>query len=365
MIIRRLSLTNFRNIKGADLETDRPFVVFFGDNAAGKTSVLEAIHLLLAGRSFRTRESSKLIAHGEGQTFVSAQIGRHQIGTSRSSSEPALYRIDGVNSTIPEIARQFPVQIFDNRVFELFEGPPKLRRQLLDWGVFHVKHEFYFHWQAYQHALKQRNALLKKSHIDKTQIAAWDQELIRYGQLLHEQRSSYASQLGKACEQSNLLKDMELRFSYFPGWNIREFPDFKEALISAAGARDLQYKRTTVGPHQADLRIQLQSRKAGDILSRGQKKLAGFAIKLAQVKMYNETLNKKCILLCDDFSAELDEHNKNRILNYMHELGSQVFVTSIDPGEIPKHLTSYPESLQLFHVKQGQVVPSSEGFTKG
>ncbi|MEQ9021446.1 MAG: DNA replication/repair protein RecF [Pseudomonadales bacterium] len=364
MSIRRLSLTNFRNIKGADLETDSPFVVFYGDNAAGKTSVLEAVHLLLAGRSFRTRESSKLIAQGENQTFVSALIERHQLGTSRSSNDPAIYRIDGANTTIPEIARQFPVQVFDNRIFDLFEGPPKLRRQLLDWGVFHVKQEFYFHWQAYQHAVKQRNALLKKTRVDRSQIAAWDHELIRHGQLLHDQRSSYAGQLVEACEKSELLKDMELRFSYFPGWNIREFPDFKEALFSAANSRDLQYKRTTVGPHQADLRIQLQTRKAGDVLSRGQKKLAGFGIKLAQVKMYNEALDKKCILLCDDFSAELDEHNQKRILNYMHELGSQVFVTSIESQEIQKLLTSYPESLQLFHVKQGQVVPSSEGFIK-
>ena len=361
MSIRRLELTNFRNIKGADLVTDSPFVVISGDNAAGKTSILEAVHLLLAGRSFRTRESSKLIAHGENQTFVSAHIDQHQLGTSRSLNEPAVYRLDATTTTIPEIARQFPAQIFDNRIFELFEGPPRLRRQLLDWGVFHVKQEFYLHWQAYQHAVKQRNALLKNTQIDHRHIQAWDQELIRHGQILHEERNNYASQLAKSCEENELLQDLDLRFSYFPGWNVREHQAYSDALFAASRSRDLQYKRTTVGPHQADLRIQLQSRKAGDVLSRGQKKLAGFGIKLTQVKMYNDALDKKCILLCDDFSAELDINNQKRILNYMYELGSQVFITAIEPQQIQKLLVNCPKSMQLFHVKQGRVVSAPEG----
>ena len=355
MRIKRLTLTNFRNIKGADLDTDGPFIIIFGDNAAGKTSVLEAAHLLLAGRSFRTRESSKLISHGESETFVQARIDQHQLGTSRSTAEPAAYRLDGRNSTIPEIARQFPVQIFDNRMFELFEGPPRLRRQLLDWGVFHVKHDFYLHWQTYQHAVKQRNALLKKTRPDKQQIEAWDRELIRYGALLHEQRSSYAEQLAEKCRTSKLLEDMELAFSYFPGWNIREHRDYASAL-NAACSRDFQYKRTTAGPHQADFRIQLQSKKAGDVLSRGQKKLAGFGVKLAQVKMYNDATDNKCILLCDDFPAELDENNQKRILAYMRQLETQVFITSIESQKIQHFLTGGPEEQILFHVKQGEVI---------
>ena len=358
MRIKRLGLTNFRNIKGADLDTDSPFVIISGDNAAGKTSVLEAVHLLLAGRSFRTRESSKLISHGETETFVQARIGPNQLGTRRSTSEPATYRLDGHNSTIPEIARQFPAQIFDNRMFELFEGPPKLRRQLLDWGVFHVKHDFYLQWQTYQHALKQRNALLKQTRMDKQQIDAWNQELIRYGTLLHEQRNNYAEQLVDMCKTSELLEDMQLGFSYFPGWNIREYNDYESALLSAS-SRDYQYKRTTVGPHHADFRIQLQSKKAGDVLSRGQKKLAGFGVKLAQVKMYNGATTNKCILLCDDFPAELDENNQKRILAYMRQLGTQVFITSIESEKIQQFLTGGPENQILFHVKQGEVISES------
>ncbi len=361
MSIRQLGLTNFRNIKGADLETDSPFIIVSGGNAAGKTSILEAIHLLLAGRSFRTRESSKLISHGESQTFVRARIGQHNLGTSRSTSEPAVYRQNGEHITIPEVARQFPIQVFDNRLFELFEGPPRIRRQMLDWGVFHVKHDYYVYWQSYQHAIKQRNALLKKSKVDIGQLEAWDQELIRYGYLLHEERNRYAELLVQACENSELLQELHLGFSYFPGWNVREHPNYKEALM-AARPRDLQYKRTTVGPHQADLRIQLQTRKAGDILSRGQKKIAGFGIKLAQVKMYNDVINKTCILLCDDFPAELDDENQKRILNHMRDLENQVFVTSIDSQQIQKHLAGCPDNfLTLFHVKQGQVLPLSDG----
>lgn len=351
MRITQLGLTNWRNISGAELETDSPFVIVGGENASGKTTLLESIHLLLAGRSFRTREWSKVISHQANQGLVTAKIGEDFLGVSRVRGELAQQRLNGSDAQVSDIARKFPIQLFDNNLFDLFEGPPKYRRQLLDWGLFHVKQDFFDIWRRYRHALKQRNALLRDQRSTvPSELDAWDLELALAGQRLSEMRAEYAAELLDGCVASKLLKDIEISFSYFQGW------PGEDSLLNAlrhSRAKDLQYKRTTMGPQHSDLKIRVSAKKAGDILSRGQKKLAGFAIKIEQVRMYNQQSDSKCLLLCDDFSAELDANNQKQILDQIEELGSQVFVTAIEAATIVSMLKN-PEHAKVFHVKQGQ-----------
>lgn len=360
MRLTELRLENLRNISGADLETDSPFIVVGGDNAAGKTTLLESIHLILAGRSFRTREWSKLISHEKNACMATAKIGSNFVGASRTRGQPPVHRLNGEDVQLSDVAKQFPLQMFDNGIFELFEGAPKYRRQLLDWGLFHVKHDFYNLWRRYNHGLKQRNALLKfqnPGRPDNAQLDVWDAELTETGLFLSSARAEYAALLLEQCSKSELLEDVEINFSYFNGWSDMH-SGFEEAL-KVSRAKDIQYKRTTVGPHHSDLRIKANTKKAGDILSRGQKKLAGFAVKIEQVKMYNAQSNSKCLLLCDDFAAELDTSNQKQIMDCIGTLcgdgGSQVFITAIEPEPILSMLKQ-PDLAKVFHVKQGRFV---------
>ena len=359
MRITQLRLENLRNVTGAELETDSPFVIIGGNNAAGKTTLLESIHLLLAGRSFHTREWSKLINHSQSNCLATARIRasgvEHFVGCSRTRSVQPAHRLDGEDVKLSSIAKKFPIQLFDNSVFELFEGVPKYRRQLLDWGLFHVKHDFFESWRRYNHALKQRNALLKnhRGSLDQTQLDAWDREMIHAGEHISKARADYAEQLLHECSGSELLRDIDIGFAYFQGWP-ESLVSLDEALKSSR-EKDIQYKRTTMGPHHSDLKIVVQSKKAGDVLSRGQKKLAGFAIKIQQVKMYNCQSDSKCLLLCDDFAAELDMNNQQQILDQLSHLGSQVFITAIDPKPVIS-LFEQPELAKVFHVKHGEFV---------
>lgn len=356
MRLTQLRLENLRNISGADLETDSPFVVIGGGNAAGKTTFLESIHLLLAGRSFRTREWSKLIAHDQNTCQATARIDSSFVGASRTRGQQPVHRLNGEDVQLSKVAKEFPVQLFDNSIFELFEGAPGYRRQLLDWGLFHVKHDFFERWRRYNHALKQRNALLKQQ-LPKQQLVGqldvWDVELIESGNYLSSARSEYAQQLLQLCSQNELLKEIEIDLSYFSGW-AESYSGFERA-IKASRDRDIQYKRTTVGPHHSDLKIKANTKKAGDVLSRGQKKLAGFAIKIEQVKMYNSRSKSKCLLLCDDFAAELDTGNQKQILDCIGSLGSQIFITAIEPEPILSMLKQ-PDLAKVFHVKHGRFV---------
>lgn len=366
MRITELRLNNLRNILGAELETDSPFVVIGGSNAAGKTTLLESIHLLLAGRSFRTREWSKLINHNQSSCMATAKIIQtasvddvsaegvsHFVGCSRARNQEPVHRLDGEQVKLSQVAKKFPIQLFDNSLFDLFEGAPSYRRQLLDWALFHVKPDFYPNWKKYNHALKQRNALLKSKSIDSLQLNIWDAELAESGERLSQARSEYADQLRASCAEQELLNEIDIRFTYNRGWP-ESAASLSDALL-ANREKDIQYKRTGVGPHHSDLKIDAQSKRAGDVLSRGQKKLAGFAIKIQQVKMYNSQTESTCLLLCDDFAAELDTDNQKQILDQIRHLDSQVFITAIDPKPIVAMLEQ-PDLTKVFHVKQGEFV---------
>lgn len=353
MQIDKVSLTGFRNIKRADLETGSPFVVIGGHNAAGKTSVLEAIYLALAGRSFRTREWTKLINYESSEAVVTVVIGDNFVGASRSKGRKPQHRLNGDQVSLSRVAKTFPIQLFDTGLFEIFEGSPSYRRQLIDWALFHVKPAFYSVWKSYHQALKQRNGLLKEGGLASTMLSeldSWDRELIKYGELLSEYRALYTQELLVRCSGNSLLEGIDLKIDYFSGWP-KSTGSLAESL-NASRQRDIKYKRTTVGPHQSDLKITANTKKAGDSLSRGQKKLAGFAIKLEQVKMYNAQSDSTCLILCDDFAAELDIDNQKKILNYIADLKSQVFMTVIETNTLLSIIPN-PEKAKVFHVKQG------------
>lgn len=352
MLIDKVGLTDFRNIKRADLETGSPFVIIAGHNAAGKTSVLEAIYLALAGRSFRTREWTKVINYQKNEMFVTVSSADNFVGALRKKGSKPLHKFNGEEVALSEIAKKFPIQLFDISLFDLFDGSSRSRRQLIDWALFHVKQGFYPVWCAYHKVLKQRNSLLKQPVINSTHslLDSWDKELVKHANKLSVYREEYTSILVERCSRNSLLKEIELNVDYFPGWQGAD-KSFAISLFESR-QRDLKYKRTMIGPHHADLKITANTKKAGDSLSRGQKKIAGFAIKLEQVKMYNEEFDSPCLILCDDFTAELDVDNQRKILEYMLRLESQVFMTVIDSKSILPMMPNLKDT-KVFHVKQG------------
>ncbi|MBC6429093.1 MAG: DNA replication and repair protein RecF [Cellvibrionales bacterium] len=357
MRITELELAQLRNIERATLETDSPTVLIGGPNAAGKTTLLEGIYLLLAGRSFRTREATKLIRTGHQNCWATARIGEAFLGASRSADGRPVHRLNAADLSLAELVRHFPVMLLDNSVFALFEGPPQYRRQLIDWGLFHVKHAFYSQWRHYRHALKQRNALLKNASPDPAQIDVWDAKLAPSGECIDRWRTAYIADLSTHCEQSPLLDGLNLEFSYARGWAGETTLPFAAALRQAR-QRDIRQRHTGLGPQHADLRITVtEAGKAGDRLSRGQKKLAAFAVKLEQLRMYNRQSPAPAFLLVDDIAAELDTDTQRCILRYIETLGSQVFMTSIEPERLAALLSPTVQAqARMFHVKHGCLV---------
>jgi len=339
----------------AKVELATNFNLLYGSNGSGKTSFLEAIYYLGLGRSFRTRLNSRIIHHGASHFSLFAQIqqehGLLPIGIERYSNGEGRIRIAQENArSIIELTRILPVQLLNTDSRLLLTGASKLRRQFIDWGVFHVEPTFIGHWQNAQRILKQRNAALRLQS-PRAMIQVWDAELTAVAQILNGLRKSHIEHFIEVFNrviQGFWAECADVTLGYKCGWDESLG---LQAVLEKSFSRDLQLGYTQFGPHRADLLIRLnKTTPAHDILSQGQQKLIVYALRLAQGMLLKQQVGKNCVYLLDDLPAELDVDNRRRVVSVLQDIAAQVFVTGVD-REVLADLEGYPES-RVFHVER-------------
>jgi DNA replication and repair protein RecF len=351
MSLRRLGIRDFRCIESAELEFDARCNVISGENASGKTSLLEAIFFLGRGRSFRTARNETLIRKSRDELLLTGRLlrgDRSQAVGIRFGREGIEARSGGDRvSGLAELATILPVQAIDPEVHRLVEEGPQERRRYLDWGVFHVEPSFVDHWRRYQRALRQRNAALRAGSEPRA-IRAWDLELITAGETVADYRQRYVGHLQPhiaAVGQRLLGQSVEI--GLHRGWS----GDLSLAdAVDAAWARDQDRGVTHAGPHRADLSIRVGGEIARDRISRGQQKLVAAALLLGQLRCDAEQGSALAVLLVDDPAAELDSANLERFLHEVLELPAQLFVTALDARN--PSIESLPAG-HMFHVEHG------------
>lgn len=361
MSIKRLSISHVRNLQNVDIDPHPSLNLFFGVNGAGKTSILESVNLISVGRSFRHHRPKPIINYQSQALTVFALVGRSdgavkRLGLSKTSRGETRIHIDGqAVYSAAHLAEASPVLNLNAQSFELIGGPPKPRRQLLDWLTFHVEPLFLPAWKSLQHCLKQRNNLLRHDKINGFELDSWDSQLTELTAKIHSFRSRafglYSAALG---ELGPLLPDVgEVTISYKKGWPLDE--NFAETLARQRSS-DGERGYTQSGPHRADLAIRVDDHNAADSLSRGQAKIVVTALIVGLAKAYKDTVKKGCALLVDDLPSELDRGHRQRIGVWLSELQSQLFVTAVDRASLVEMWPEkFVEAAKLFHVKQGQV----------
>lgn len=364
MSLTELIVDDVRCIERAELRLHPGQNLIWGGNGSGKTSLLESIFLLGRGRSFRTRNSERLIRHGRDRLVVFGRatpdveltererggldepvVTGHSLGVQVSRTDGTVARIGGTNAkSLTELTQAFPVQIIDPGIHKLVEEGGYRRRRWMDWGVFHVEPQFGDWWIRYTRALKQRNAALRNQ---PDQASAWDPELARLGELIAEARRGFIEALLPHWKKGVLaLSDLEPELQYFKGW-AQDVP-LAEALTSFK-LRDEAKRLTHPGPHRADIILRMNGRPAREVLSRGQQKLVAVAMTLAQLNLLQSTTQTKPALLLDDPAAELDGEHLRRFIDQVMRLRSQLVLTSLHPES---QLFGTPN--RLFHVEQGR-----------
>ncbi len=356
-IIQHLNVSAVRNLQLLELDPAPTLNVIYGENGSGKTSILESIHLLASGRSFRTSKLDPLINSELEEAVIFARLGDgKEIGLSKSrrQSHQLKFRAERQRSW-ENVARELPVQILDSNSFLLLEGGPKSRRQFLDWGVFHVEQGFVDNWRRTKKSLANRNLLLKQRVPDSEQIAAWDSELCLSAMEVHRARGAYFERFiplfMTVYGDMNGVELDTLEIVYERGWDEHKL--LADVLLENR-AIDARYGATQSGPHRADLVFRVGRSKAVDILSRGQQKVLVSSMKIAQGLLLSESLDRKCIFLVDDLPAELDQENRTALLSQLVAMGGQVFVTCV---EISSILDSLGKGAKLakFHVERGTI----------
>lgn len=355
MPVTRLEIENLRLYRQATLEPDPRANLIVGENASGKTTLLEALHLLGTGRSFRSGGLDSMQAHGSAFFRVSVDFqGRsgdspQQLSFARSGNVRRLL-VNGLEqSTLSGLAQQIPVQIISPDSHFDFQHEARTRRALLDWLLFHVEPGFQGSWSRYQRTLHQRNAALKDPRQAKVRFA-WDAELAALGDDLQLRRNLALQRLLPYFQQAcSVLLDRSLAISLElePGWD--QSAGLAEALKQDHG-RDQARGFTHSGPHRNDLCIRLGKHASREEASHGQNKMLVIALRLAEIQVLLEVANRQCCLLIDDLPAELDREHRRRLAEYLATIPAQVFLTCTDPAQIDLSPWS---SAKTFHVERG------------
>ena len=360
MSIRRLEITDIRNIRQASLTDLAPINIISGVNGSGKTTILEAVHCLSVARSFRSHKLTPLInRHCSACTVfgeVSDRLGGAfiPVGVQRSKNSGSEIKLSGrVLTSASMLAQNLPLQVINSAAFDLLDGSPSVRRKFLDWGVFHVEHRFHEVWKGAYRCLKQRNTLLRHGRIAAPEVEGWSAELARLGTELDGFRQHYIDQFIPVFQEclTRLVSLDGLQVKYYRGWDKDAT---LEDTLAANFSREKDSGHTLTGPHRADLRLRYQGALAADVLSRGQQKLVVCALRVAQGQLLARLSNRKCVFLVDDLPSELDKGHRDALCGLLEELESQVFVTCVDHNEL-KDCWSDAAEIKLFHVEQGKV----------
>jgi len=355
MSLQKLDIYHVRNLEQASLYPAAKINLIYGNNASGKSSILEAIHLLGRANSFRSTTVKNVINFSHNELIVSGKVRFKNSHVSnlgiQHDGKTLQIRIDEeTRHSRSDLAYALPIQLIHPKSYQLLDAGPQLRREFIDWGVFNQHPDFLDNWRHFKKALNQRNALLKTRNVKELNV--WNHELQQYGTIVAEYRKQYLAELTpfflSIAQQFLELDNLELKL--IQGWDDQSL--LQDKLVEDQ-EKDLRYGFTHSGPHRADFQLMYESRKAKDFVSRGQLKLLVISLKLAQVAHLLANGFKSGCVLIDDAVAELDLSSRSKLLEFLAGMDIQVFMTATEQNEFGE--LSQIGEYKMFHVKHGVV----------
>ena len=335
MSIARLFIKNFRLFKVLNLDLKKENLLITGPNGSGKTSVLEAINLLISRKSVRTRDLKECIKEGcEGFSLGLEIKNKKEILTIKAAKQ-VNKRISIVTKlgNSPATKVKLPItQFIQAEDLRMIEGETELRRDFFNKTMFHVEHSSEIDYKNYKKALSQRNISLKRK-VSEKELKVWNEALIETGSILAEKQKFFFESIFKEAMEDKSKKGMakaeflnQIKVVIKKGWS--EGVSFSKALVESE-EKDRALGYTSVGPHRLDFKYFINNKLAKSFLSRGQQKLL---IILSYFK-FNDILitanESGVVYLIDDITSELDQENLAIVLEQAVELKAQLLITAI------------------------------------
>lgn len=351
MYLRSLYLRNFRLYEEAFFEFDREINRICGLNGIGKTTLLEAVYLLISGRSFRGASSSELIRFGEERSQVQAVFVKHGVeqvikAVFDSREKKFYYNQNSIPSSTSlfGLLRGVVMQPDDAA---LIKGPPALRRQYLDMQIAQSDPLYVHHLTRYHRAMRQRNCLLKAK--TKGGYESWEEEMSTSAVYICSRRHATVGRLKDICRacyhqlaNDPLFLTIDYK-SFIPPEKLEEAKVRYLEILNKNRRREMELGITLNGPHKDDLLFYLGDKEARHYASEGQARLAACVLKLAEWELLSCNSEEKPLMLMDDVGISLDEKRKRSLLNYSTALG-QVMLAATEPHEMEGRLITLPIS---------------------
>ena len=359
MYIKEIELKDFRNYKELRTSFSKNVNIFLGNNAQGKTNLLEGIYLNAMAKSFKTTKDKELIRFGEEfckiKTIAFFDDDEHSTEIVINKEGKKGIKLDGVKiNRTSELLERIFIIIFSPEDLKIVKDEPEKRRKFIDRELCQIKPGYYNDLNNYKRVLKQRNTYLKEERIETSILDIWDHELARYGSKVIARRNEFIKRINEISKEihkniSGGKENLELNYEPNISFYSELESDFYE-IISSNRNDDIRNRTTGRGPHKDDLKISadgIDLRKYG---SQGQQRTAALSLKLSEIKLIEEEMGEKPILLLDDVLSELDNDRQNFLI---HSLGgNQLFITTTDiSGKVARQL---PEG-KVFKITSGQI----------
>lgn len=371
MHLNRLRVQEFRNILPTTLECSRRRNYLFGDNAQGKTNLIEAIYLLCLAKSFRTNEDGALVPFNKSSfliegDFSSAENIQRHVGIMYDQASGKKIKVDGKKlQQYSKLVGLFPIIILSANDHEITAGPPAMRRRFFNVLLSQSSSRYLDDLKHYEKVLKQRNKLLADSVSGDRSVLAqmdiWDAQLVDVGARIIAARAAIVNDinpyLGDFYRRISNQK-WSLRVRYQPNAAVGDSEDVKESffrLLKRAAARERMQGKTLVGPHRDEFVFYISDYDLRRFGSRGEHKSALVSLKAAEAYVLQQRRQTPPILLLDDLYAELDQERSHNVLN-LFDPGSQVFITgtSLDYAGM-KNSNGLSHDQTVFKVQAGLI----------
>lgn len=334
MALSTLTLAQFRNVSWAELELSEGVTLLTGPNGQGKTTALEAIHLLATGRIMRHGRENDAIQHGKTQARVAGTLpSGTALAVTLTRGRKRLAELNGMKlPRASDLLGRMPVTSFSAADLEFVTGEPADRRLAIDAEISQVSPVYLQHLTHYKKALQQRNSLLKQAqegYADEALFETYEESLARDGTAMRSERERWIADLAPlaSAAHANLGFGEGLSLAYEP----HDDATLPDDWLRTRG-KDIQRGTTTLGPHRDDIRINVRETDARLFGSQGQQRTAVIAYKMAVLRHLSQRDEPKPVLLLDDVFSDLDEGRRGRLLGSVLELAGQVVLTCTEVG---------------------------------
>lgn len=357
MFLKSLHLTNFRSYTRLDLDFDQRPTILVGDNAVGKSNLLEAIYLLSTAKSLRVETEDELIKDhcdfakvegflidgGKTELLVIINRQNEEIKPARPAGGfRKKVLVNGIRRRVTDFIGNLPAVIFHPSDINMVTGPPGLRRWHLDMGLAQIDHDYKKALTLYEQFLTARNKVLKRIREEQAgvdELTYWTANLVTQGQVISEKRKAFFEFINSLEESLG-----RFRFEYKPSEVT------VEKLLETNG-REVAAAATLIGPHRDDLTILLKDRNLARYGSRGEQRIATLAFKLAQLEYMAKILGQRPMLLLDDVFSELDAFHRAHVVEVVSK--QQTIIATVELENIPK---TFLDLSQILRVEDGKII---------